>query len=63
MAEEKMPPEEAEDEVEVLVDGMPLGMVSFVRTILATVVVGLVTSLKGAEKAREIQVNVRRRRP
>jgi len=61
MAEEKTPPEGAADEVEVVVDGMPLGMASFVRTMVASVVVGLVTSLKGAEKAREIEVRVRRK--
>lgn len=62
MAEEKPPAEEAGDDVEVLVDGTPLGMAPFVRKIVASVVVSLITSLKGAEKAREIRLVVRRKK-
>ena len=49
-------------EVEVVVDGTPLQITPFVRNIVASVVLGMVTSLKGAEKARSIQVNVRRKK-
>lgn len=54
--------EQASDvEVEVKVDGLPLGMVPFVARIVGGTVLGLITTLKGAENAREIEIRVRRR--
>jgi hypothetical protein len=48
-------------EIEVQVDGIPLRLVPFVRDMLAGAVVGMITTLRGAENAREIEIRVRRR--
>lgn len=48
-------------EVEVLVDGMPLGLAPFVRQIVAATVFGLLSTLKGTENAHEFQIRVRRK--
>lgn len=53
----------AEDdlELEVRVDGVPLGMVPFVQKMVAGTIVGMIGTLKGAEDAREIEIRVRRK--
>ncbi len=48
-------------EIEVQVDGIPLRLVPFVRDMLAGAVVGMITTLRGAENALEIEIRVRRR--
>ncbi len=47
-------------ELDVKVDGVPLRLVPFVRDMLAGAVVGMITTLRGAEEAREIEIRVRR---
>lgn len=47
-------------EIEVQIDGVPLRLVPFVRDMLAGAVVGMITTLRGAEDAREIEIRVRR---
>ena len=47
-------------DVEVRIDGVPLRLVPFVRDMLAGAVVGMITTLRGAEEAREIEIRVRR---
>lgn len=58
MAETKS---EADDEVELIVDGASLPMVPFVRKLIAATVIGIVGALRGGEQAREIEIRVRRR--
>ena len=53
--------QETDLELEVKVDGMPLGLVPFVREMVAGAIVGMITTLRGAENAREIEIQVRRR--
>ena len=48
-------------DLEVKVDGVPLGMVPFVREMVAGAIVGMITTLRGAENAREIEIQVRRK--
>ncbi len=48
-------------EIEVQVGGIPLRLVPFVRDMLAGAVVGMITTLRGAENALEIEIRVRRR--
>ncbi len=60
-SEEKAPEPENAHEVEVTVDGVALRVVPFVNRIVASVVVALITALKGAENARTIEIRVRRR--
>jgi len=48
-------------DLEVKVDGVPLGMVPFVREMVAGAIVGMITTLRGAENAREIEIRVRRK--
>jgi hypothetical protein len=59
--EEMAPESESDYDLEVTVDGVALGMAAFVRGIVASVVVSLITALKGAENARTIEIRVRRR--
>lgn len=47
-------------DVEVYVDGTRLGMAPFVKQIVAGTILGLITNLKGAENAREIEIRLRR---
>ncbi len=47
-------------EIEVQIDGVPLRIVPFVRDMLAGAVIGMITTLRGAEEAREIEIRVRR---
>ena len=56
-----MADEESGLEMEVKVDGMPLGLVPFVREMMAAAIVGMITTLRGAENAREIEIRVRRK--
>ncbi len=53
--------QEADDEIELTVDGKVLSMVPFVRKLIAAAVIGMVGTLRGGEQAREIEVRVRRR--
>lgn len=59
--EEKVPESESADELEVTVDGVALGMAPFIRRIVGSAVVALITALKGAENARTIEIRIRRR--
>lgn len=52
--------EGGEIEIEVLVDGRPLGMAPFVRQIVAATVWGLLSTVKGAEGSHTVQIMVRR---
>lgn len=53
--------EEPDVDIEITVDGMPLGMTPFVRKILCSTVIGMVAALKGGENARTIEIRVRRK--
>ncbi len=55
-----MPQEEHGPEVELVVDGRPLPLAPFVRQILASTILGMVSTLKGAENAQEVSIRVRR---
>jgi hypothetical protein len=52
--------EERDPEVELVVDGRPLSLAPFVRQILASTILGMVSTLKGAENAQEVSIRVRR---
>jgi hypothetical protein len=52
--------EERDPEVELVVNGRPLSLAPFVRQILASTILGMVSTLKGAENAQEVSIRVRR---
>lgn len=55
--------QESEDlQIEIVVNGVSLGMLPFVRRILSSTVLGMVAALKGGEDAREIEIRVKRKR-
>jgi len=57
MAEE----ESREIDIEIAVDGMPLGLTPFVRRLLSSTLLGMVSALKGGENAKTIEIKVRRK--
>lgn len=54
-----MMPENIVLEVEVKADGVSINLAPFVQDMLGGAVLGMVSTLRGAENAREIEVKVR----
>ncbi len=52
-------PENIVLEVEVKADGVSINLAPFVQDMLGGAVLGMVSTLRGAENAREIEVKVR----
>ncbi len=53
--------ESLDTDIEIRVDGKPLGLAPFVRKILSFTIVGMVAALKGGENAQTIEIRVKRK--
>lgn len=50
----------ARTDVQITVDGQPLGLAPFVREMIATVVYAMVGNLKGVEQPRQLVLTITR---
>lgn len=60
LEEEIVGKDKTDDVVELEVDGSPVGLNDFVRSILSSAVVAMVKNLRGVEEPREIRLSIKR---